>query len=58
MILCMKLAVISGVVHGDDTRLMFKVIMTPAILSTNDEKMMEYMVDFVTAFARTGWVFL
>lgn len=49
---------ISGVVHGDDARLMFKVIMTPAILSTNDEKMMEYMVDFVTAFARTGWVFL
>lgn len=45
---------ISGAVHGDDARLVFKMFMTPSVLKKQDEAMMIFFLDFLVGFAKSG----
>nr|AEE61414.1 unknown [Dendroctonus ponderosae] len=43
-----------GAAHGDDARLLFKMFMTPSVLKKKDEEMMNFFIDFLVGFAKSG----
>lgn len=43
-----------GVSHGDDGKLMWKFIISSAELSSTDEMMKDYLVDFLVTYAISG----
>ncbi|ERL85543.1 hypothetical protein D910_02962 [Dendroctonus ponderosae] len=40
--------------HGDDARLLFKMFMTPSVPKKKDEEMMNFFIDFLVGFAKSG----
>lgn len=47
--------IISGIMHSDDGKLIFKMIGTPDEFPKNDEMMKDFLVDFLYEFASTGY---
>ncbi|KAH1014979.1 hypothetical protein HUJ05_012772 [Dendroctonus ponderosae] len=43
-----------GAAHGDDARLLFKMFMTPSVPKKKDEEMMNFFIDFLVGFAKSG----